>query len=324
MTASNLKFALIGYGAIAEKHLEVFRALGVKINSACNRSAEKRLAAQEKGKIERTYKTISSLIKAEKPDGILVTVSFTNMFEVVSELIPYGIPLLIEKPPALSLADTRLLDKLAEKQSVPVMVGLNRRFYSVYHQALEKMGGKGKLTNISVEWSEDPFTMLKKGKSIEEIKKFVYANSLHGIDLLTFFGGVIASPEIWGRNLDLTGKTLRWQMSVNGTSVSGARVSFSSNWDVPGRWRLVVDAPDTRLISAPLETGNLLIRGKGSENILPSSEDENYKPGFYAQASYFKSVVMQEKSIQWPACSLSEACESIALAELMTSRCLER
>jgi len=319
-----MKLVLIGYGAIAARHLEVFRDLGLGIPASCNRSAEGNRRAEREGGMERTYTDSVVMIEREKPDGILICASFSSLYGLARTLIPLGLPILLEKPPGLHPEETAALAELARRHANPVMVGLNRRFYSIYHRFLAIIGGREAVTSVAVEWSEDPEKMLAAGYTREEVEAFVYANSLHGIDLLTFFAGKVAEPAVWGRNLDESGEALRWQMAVDGVADGGARIHFDSNWDVPGRWRLVVDAPDRRLVSAPMETGFVLTRDAGKVVLEPEEHDAVFKAGFYAQARYFLGVVRGEHGVAWPAASLEESLPGMELAEAMTAACRER
>ncbi len=321
MRENGVKVAVVGYGAIAEKHLEVFRALGADVCASCNRSEEKRRKAEGEGGIPRTYADPLEMVERERPDALLLTANVLSLHGLAERLIPVGLPILLEKPPGISPEETQSLTRLAADHKTPVMVGLNRRFYSVYHRGLEQVGGREAVTGVSVEWSEDPMKMLQLGHPAEMLPLLNYANSLHGIDLLPFFAGEIPEPTAWGRDLDPTGGKFRWQMALSGVASRGARVHFESNWDVPGRWRLVVDAPDARMVSAPLETVTLLRRGKPAEEVAPSEEDRRFKPGFFGQASYFLEVVRDRRPIGWPACALGEAAHSMALASALTRAC---
>jgi len=264
--------------------------------------------AQQQGGIARTYADPMVMVEKERPDALLVTASVLSM--------------LVEKPPCTSLAEAEELVALADRHETPVMVALNRRFYSVYHKALDIMGGRQAVTGVFAEWSEDPKKMLELGHPADLIPKLNYANSLHGIDLLTFLGGKIANPSAWGRNLDSTRREYRWQMSLAGVSESGVHARFDSSWDVPGRWRLVVDFAGARLVSAPLETGVLYRTGQPPLEIQPSEEDKKYKPGFHGQAAAFLSLVRREREPEWPTCSLTNAMQSLLFAESLTAACV--
>jgi predicted dehydrogenase len=321
MNGSEIRLAVVGFGEIARQHITAFRALGASIVAAVSRSLQGRRKAEQIGGIERTYADPLAMVDHERPDGILVTTSVLSQFEVIRKLILCNVPLLVEKPPAVSFADWTVLRDQIEARRLPIMVGLNRRYYSVYQRALERMGGIDAVTSVTVEWSEDPDGMLAAGHPPEILPVLNFANSIHGLDLLVFFAGILRSAEVWGRNLDLSGRRFRWQMGVQGVTDRGVRAGFESNWDVPGRWRLVVDAANVRMVSAPLETAVLFTRGRPPETIEPSADDQRFKPGFYSQALAFLDLIRERKFPVWPAASLEEASATMRLAEILTRAC---
>jgi predicted dehydrogenase len=320
MSGTGPRIAVVGYGQIAQKHIAAFRSLGVKIVAAVNRSPEKRLEARQAG-IEKTYSDVETMVTRERPDGVLVTTSALSQFEVIRKLLFCDVPMLVEKPPAIHLDDWNVLCERIRSRGLKVMIGLNRRYYSVYHRALARMGGVRAITSVSVEWSEDPQRMLALGHPQEIVAALNFANSIHGLDLVGFFGGSLRNAAVWGRNLDHSGRRFRWQMGVHGTSDRGVRACFESNWDVPGRWRLVVDAADVRMVSAPLESATLFRRDRDPEVIEPAAEDQEFKPGFHSQAAVFLELIRSGAHPTWPAASLDDVTVTMELAEELTRVC---
>ena len=321
MNNSDIRLAVVGFGDIAKKHLAAFRALGTNIVAAANRSPEGRRKAEQDGGIERTYSDAKTMVERERPDGILVSASVLSQFEVIRKLIPYDTPLLVEKPPAVSLADWNSLRSQIEARRLPVIVALNRRYYSVYQRALERMGGVEAVTAVSVEWSEDPEKMLGLGHPAELVPLLNFSNTIHGLDLMVFFASIPLTLEVWGRNLDRSWQKLRWQMALHGLTDRGAHATFESSWDVPGRWRVVVDASDLRMVSAPLETAVLFARGRVPETIEPSAEDGQFKPGFYGQAAAFLELIRDHSYCARPMASLGEISADMELADTLTRAC---
>ena len=227
---------IIGYGNIARKHIEVLKALGCNIAATSNRSVEKRDMAMQEG-ISMVYSDYHQMIQKEKPDGIIVCVSFWNMFTVLSDIIPYGIPILAEKPTGTSLAEHKSLQVLASKYKTPIMVALNRRHYSVLNKAIELAGGKQNITNVLIEWSEDPFHLANKKKLNNElIHKTIFENTIHGLDLLTYLAGEISDINISAVNL---GDPFRWIMNISGKSDTNTIYNFNSSMDNFVPWRVV-------------------------------------------------------------------------------------
>ena len=291
-----MRVCIVGYGNIAKKHIEVFQSQGATIVASCNRSEiNNNLARQEAG-IENTYTDVHEMIKKMKPDAIIVCVSTENIFNVTKELITtYRIPLLVEKPPGTSLQELNQLIELKNKYQVCVQVAVNRRHYSVIKNAITDMGGIDKITTVSIEWSENPDRAIKeKGYTFEKTSKLIYANSIHGIDTLIYLGGKLVNPTLITKNLD---NRLRCHMSVVGISDQDKLLSFSSSWDNPVPWRIVITAENKRYVFAPLETCNVSDIKGNHYNIEPDENDKRFKAGFYEQAKHFIEI-SKNKSVK--------------------------
>lgn len=288
-----MRIGIVGYGNIARKHIEVFRALGCEIAASCNRSEAGRERAQQEGQILAVYSDIDKMLQEANLDGILCCASFTQLYETACKIIPTQTPVLIEKPPGLSMAELTKLESLAKEHNTPVMVGMNRRHYSVVERAIEDMGGLDAVTSVSVQWSEDYKRFLERGYSLEEASKLIFANSLHGLDLLTYFAGDFETPQVLVQKFS---EPLGVTMSLSGVSDRGVVGNFVSTWNSPGRWRLDVCTNDRRYIFAPLESCRVQEVGvKGERIIEPAEHDGLYKAGFLKQAELFCDLVRTRK-----------------------------
>jgi predicted dehydrogenase len=283
------RLALVGYGRIAPKHLEAFRALGCDFVACCNRSATGRERATAEGGIPRTYSEIPAMLAAEKPDGVVCCASLDQVYSTAKQIIPSGIPTLLEKPPGTSLAEWQALCDLADQHQTPVMVGLNRPHYSVLRRALDDAGGLEAITAVFVDWSEDPQHCLNRGLTPAQVERMIFGNSLHGLHLLTTLAGDVPQPHVITRNL---GEPFRWLMSLHGISSRGVLTAFNSTWDSPGGWRLTFCTRGRRYIFAPLETCQVQTTGqKELRRIEPDDTDQNFKPGFYRQSQVFLQAI---------------------------------
>ena len=250
-----IRVAIVGYGRIAPKHLEVLRAQGADVVACCNRSPEGRRRAEVDGQIPRTYSAIAEMLERERPHGVICCASLENSYQVARAVLPFGIPTLLEKPPGTSWEEYASLCALRKQFGTPVIVGLNRRHYSVVRGALAEAGGCSAVTAVFVEWSENPRHFLDRGMTLDHVSRMVFGNTLHGLDLITFLAGDIPAPVVIGRSL---GEPKRWTMALTGTAVHGAMVTFNSTWDSPGRWRVSFCVPGKRYILAPLESCQVL------------------------------------------------------------------
>lgn len=313
------KVALVGYGKFAPKHLEVLRALECDVVAACNRSEAGRKKATEEGKIPRTYATIGELIAKEKPDGILCTASVDGIYPAAKEILASGIPTLLEKPQGTTLPEFDELCALAKKHGTPVMAAFNRRHYSVVRKAMEDLGGPQNVTGVFIDWTEDPQHLLNTGHTRHQVERMIFGNSIHGLDLLTWFAGAIPNPQVVARNHDR--EAFRWVMALQGVSARGAVVSFRNQWDSPGRWRVEVTSKDRRYLFAPLETCKVTQKGTKEERVLePDPIDASFKAGLHAQARKF--VEMMKTRVVPADASLESGRPAMALAEQLTAAVL--
>lgn len=312
------RLALVGYGRIAPKHLEAYRALGAEFVACCNRTPDGRELAEREGGIPRTYEHIGEMIERERPEGVVCSVSFDQNYSAALEIFEHRVPTFVEKPPGTSLAEFRHLCQVAEEKHVPVLVGLNRRHYSVVQKAVEDAGGLENITAVMVEWSEDPHHLFVNRKfNAQQVSQWVFGNTLHGLDLLTFLGGAVESPSVVG--LDL-GEPRRWMMALQGVSKRGALASFHSTWDSPGRWRVTFCSPGRRYLLAPLEACQVSEAGvKNPRSFEPDEIDTRYKPGFYRQAETFLKMI--ETGEVPPLHSLASAAPAMRLAESLSEAC---
>ncbi len=284
-----MRLAVVGFGNIARKHIEVFKVLGCEIVSACNRSQSGRTAAEMFG-IPRTYIDLAQMIIQEKPDAILNCASFDKIFETTSLIIPYRIPLLVEKPAGNSVAELRHLIRLQKLYRTPIQVALNRRHYSVFQNAIADAGGIEQITSLQINWSETPKKLLfERNYTTEQVAKVLYGNSIHGLDMLTYFAGNIPNRNIVTIS---NGSPFRWLMSVNGVSDRGKMASFSSTWDNPAPWEFILNTQGKRYHFAPLETCKVREEGKSDlREIVPDEHDLHFKAGFWMQATCFLNLV---------------------------------
>lgn len=76
---------------------------------------------------------------AQQCDAVFVHSSTASHFQVISELLRYGVHVYVDKPLAETVEQGEQLLALAEKQGKALMVGFNRRFAPLYRQLKQDM-----------------------------------------------------------------------------------------------------------------------------------------------------------------------------------------
>ncbi len=76
---------------------------------------------------------------AQQCDAVFVHSSTASHFQVIGELLRYGVHVYVDKPLAETVEQGEQLLALAEKQGKTLMVGFNRRFAPLYRQLKQQM-----------------------------------------------------------------------------------------------------------------------------------------------------------------------------------------
>lgn len=301
-----IRLAIIGAGNIAKEHLNVICSIKeFKVISITSRTTQKAKILAKNYKIKKIYESIDTMLKVEKLDAVAVFVSAENMFEVLKKIIKYKITFFFEKPAALNFRQTMELHRLVKKYKVKNMVGLNRRFYSVFHKGVKFLNQKGGLKGLLVEGHERFWKIKSQNKFVYD--NWVYANSIHTLDLLRFFGGDIKHYKSFSYN-EKKFKNFTISLKFKNKMVG----TYISNWHSPGGWTATLFGKLYTIVFKPLEKGYIINHRFKTKKILPNQFDLKFKPGFYNQMLYFKNLVKYGR-LEFPAQSLNDLLKTIKL-----------
>jgi len=291
----SFNLAVIGVGSIAEKHLEVLtKSKIINLYSITSRNYKNCLPLKKKYKFKVIHKNINEMLTDTKIDSFYILVPPSKMYEILIKIIPLKKIFFCEKPPALNFKQLKKIEKKLIKYKTPNLLGLNRRYYSIFHKALKEIKKYGELKGIIIEGNER-FWKVEKNKNKLVLNNWLFANSCHTIDLIRFFGGEINSisshtSKINGkkRNFTLSFKT---QQNVIGT--------YNAFWYSPGGWSVKLYGNGISVIFEPLESGYYLYKSGKKKVISPSKNDLKYKMGFFEQIKAFEKLLLYNKN-NWP------------------------
>ena len=284
---------------------------GVRAVGITSRTLSKAKKLANTSQIEQVYDTVDHLLKGCAPDGIMVLVSANQIYEVTRNLIPFKIPLFIEKPPGLLPKQAKSLMDLAKIHGTKNMVGFNRRYYSVFHEGIEIINNNGNLLGLEVKGHER-FWNIMGNKIKKDIKEnWIYANSTHTIDLLRFFGGEIKNINMYSKKYKQKNGD---QFVASMEFKSGAIGTYTSHWFSPGGWEVTLYGESVTVKFKPLEKGVWIDTDFNEHEFHPDEIDVKYKPGFYRQMEAFINMIKNGKLV-WPAIDLAEALKTMELAK---------
>ncbi|MBM3235415.1 Gfo/Idh/MocA family oxidoreductase [Candidatus Poribacteria bacterium] len=314
---NKLKLAIIGLGNIASKHLPVLAQFDdVELVAFCDTNEARLHSVAAQYGVKQTFVDCKHILAEVEVDAVFSFVNVLNTFSVVTACLEAGRHTFLEKPPGISSAETRQLADLADEHGCLTMVGVNRRFYSSVKEAQQAIAAAGPLVSIVLDAPENLARVRAlKFHPQEVIQHWIFANGIHGIDLLRYIGGEILQVQTVNRQWfdeqpDSFGALVEFK--------SGAIGHYISDWTSPGGWRMELRGRDIKILLEPLEQSQLIQRD-GTTKPLPIDDiDLKFKAGFYAQDRYFLDCVRQKRSPEFPALTLRDAVETMKLIEAIT------
>ncbi|MEV0287632.1 Gfo/Idh/MocA family oxidoreductase [Kribbella sp. NPDC050820] len=100
------------------------------------------------------FADIDEAIRATSPDAVLITANLPGHVPAARAALAAGLPVLVEKPFAPSIAEATALVEYAEERDLTVMVSQNYRFQPAVHAVREivRDGTLGELVSIAVDF----------------------------------------------------------------------------------------------------------------------------------------------------------------------------
>lgn len=194
----DLKVAVIGAGVIGRTHIDTLsKAAGVGLSAIVDPTpAARDLAARHQ---VPHFAELGALLAAGLCEAAIVASPNDTHVPIASRLLEAGLPILLEKPVASTLAEAATLAEVASRTGVPVLVGHHRRHNPLIKAAKRAIsdGAIGPLVMATVTcamlkqpdyfdvpWRRDP----EQGGPL-------LINAIHDIDLLRHFFGEIATVQ---------------------------------------------------------------------------------------------------------------------------------
>lgn len=285
-----IKVAFIGAGRMAIEHAKAFADIaGARLAGVTSRTAERAqvFAARHDGM--KVYANVESLYRDSGADLVIVAVPEMSIMSVVREALRFPWTILMEKPIGKDFAAALELEAAAAASGAKVFVGLNRRWLSSTLAARADLDASGDVRFIHVQDQQSLDTARALNHPPEVVANWMYANSIHLVDLLAAFGrGGVTSVE----------RVVRWTPEKPGIVL--AKVTFGSGdlglyegiWNGSGPWTCTVSTPSRRWQLAPLERA--VFQNANERTLNPvdvDAWDQAFKPGFRRQAEETVNVL---------------------------------
>lgn len=118
--------------AFREKEQQDVEIVGI---AEPDRALAERYSKQYGFPMTLVYPTIEAMIDATKPEGITDFGKIINHLKTVQIAAPRGIPVMVEKPLAVSLDHAQKMQKLAQKHNIQLLTNYETTWYGSNHRA---------------------------------------------------------------------------------------------------------------------------------------------------------------------------------------------
>lgn len=198
-TAAAVRIALVGAGAIGRRHAEHIAAEPMAhFHAVVDPSPAARDLAVSYG--VPYFDSIAAMLAAGRPDGMVIATPNQLHLAHGKEAIAAGIPALIEKPIADTVAAGRELVDAAEKAGVPLLVGHHRRHNPLIREAkaIIESGKLGRIVSVhGFFWLMKPDDYFDIPWRRQLGAGPVLMNMIHDIDLLHHLCGEIVEVSAY-------------------------------------------------------------------------------------------------------------------------------
>ena len=188
---ANIPVGLIGCGGRGLGHVRALHALtDVELVAVCDPVAANREQVGDEYNVERRYADVEAMLEAEELTVAIVATPAHLNAEAALPCLERGIDTLLEKPPGMSLDQTRALKEAAEASGARGMVGWNRRFDPLVLQVREEIESRGPIYQLVGEFHKSMSGFIAGGRFPEIVMDNMLLESpIHAIDLVRHLGG---------------------------------------------------------------------------------------------------------------------------------------
>lgn len=196
-----LKYALIGCGRIAKRHIQAATENEVTVTALCDLETQKACRLIEEFDLRRAneniavYSNYQELIRARRPDVVAIATESGSHAEIALFCLRHGVHVLIEKPIALNDRDADAIIRVAKEYGRQVGICHQNRFNlaTQYLWRTVADGSLGAITHacVNIRWhrSREYYRQAPWRGTWLQDGGVIMNQCIHGIDLLLWIMG---------------------------------------------------------------------------------------------------------------------------------------
>src|SRR6185312_5724213 len=241
LAMNSISIAVAGAGLIGRRHIELIReSKSCELAAVVDPAPAAAVLARECG--VPIYPTLAELFAARRPDAVIAATPNGLHADNGIECARHGVPVLIEKPIADSLADAERLIAAAERAGIALLVGHHRRHSPILAKAREIVlkGTLGRLVAVAGSalfykpdsyFTEGPWRREPGGGPI-------LINMIHEVDDLRSICGEIDAVQALASSAargfaveDTVSLSLRFRNGALGSFILSDSAAASRSWE---------------------------------------------------------------------------------------------
>lgn len=237
-----IRIAVVGLGLVGQRHAEVIlRDPHAQWVGAVDPGQGARDFAQNQS--VPCFESVEAMLGAVRPDGVILATPTPMHVDQALTCVEAGVPVLVEKPLAVTSEEGARLVRAAEAADVPLLVGHHRRYNPLVHRA-QQVIGSGQIGDIRAVhgtcWFYKPdsyfdTTPWRKQRGAGPIS----VNVVHDVDLMRAFCGevtsvrAVAAPSRRGHeNEDVAAAILEFESGAIGTLTLSDSIAAPWSWEM--------------------------------------------------------------------------------------------
>jgi predicted dehydrogenase len=128
------------------------------------------------------------MIEQTAPDAVYVVLQPHHLFDPLLWVIDRGLSVFLEKPPGVTLGQTRSLANVAEKRGALTMVGFNRRFNPLLLECRRRVEERGPIVQAVATFYKH---LLDQPQYSDGAVDLLTYDAIHSVDTLRWLGGEV-------------------------------------------------------------------------------------------------------------------------------------
>ena len=297
---SALRIALIGAGVMGRQHQEfIEQNPDVILSAVADPNPEAQPLAQSWG--ADYYACHRQMLAEAKPEAAIIANPNALHVSTAIDCLEAGVPVLLEKPVGISVAEVQTLVEVSERTGVPVLVGHHRRHNPLIakaHQLIQD-GVLGRITTVTALWQlQKPDSYFDIPWRREPGAGMLLTNLIHDLDLLRYLCGEVTQVQAITSN-GVRGFGNEDTVAVSLAFEGGALGSLTGSDGVAAPWTWELTSGENPVYPQQTDQSCYLVSGTRGALSIPQLLRWSYQePG----AGWYQPLLKtQETFVQAPA-----------------------